>query len=290
MNFRPLIASLLAAAAIITSQPATSLPAAAQEMGPLLHPLAEAKVERAEIVAGKRPDGTDLIVTLSTQPAQGEAKRPVVILLHGGAPAGVPPASVWPIFETWGNALAASGIGAVMFDHHLGYPKRDLDTALAELDVVLTWIKDQGAAHGLDTARVSLFSFSAGGLFTPSLVDPARQLLVQRIAMFYPLTGVVEGSPSAAGIDPTLADRMTLAKAAGPVADSKVSLLILRAGADEIPGLLGLLDAGIGALLAADAKVDVINLPGAPHSFDYRTDTDAVREVIVRAIAFAQQP
>ena len=289
MNFRSVIAILVAivvAGAALCAIP----PATAQEMGPLLHPLADASVERAEIAAGKRPDGSDLIVTLSTQPAQGEAKRPVVILLHGGAPAGVPPASVWPIFETWGNALAASGIGAVMFDHHLGYPKRDLDTALAELDVVLAWIKDHGAAHGLDTARVSLFSFSAGGLFTPSLLDPARPLQVQRIAMFYPLTGVVEGSPSAAGIDATLADRMTLAKAAGRVADSTVSLLILRAGADEIPGLLGLLDAGIAALLAADARVDVINLPGAPHSFDYRTDTATVREVIVRAIAFAQQP
>lgn len=289
MTFRSIIAGL---AAIVVAGAALGAiaPATAQEMGPLLHPLADASVARAEIVAGKRPDGTDLIVTLSTQPVQGEAKRPVVILLHGGAPAGVPPASVWPIFETWGNALAASGIGAVMFDHHLGYPKRDLDTALAELDVVLAWVKDQGAAHGLDTARVSLFSFSAGGLFTPSLVDSARPLQVQRIAMFYPLTGVVEGSPSAAGMDPAMADRMTLAKAAGPVANSAASLLILRAGADEIPGLLGLLDTSVAALLAADARVDVVNLPGAPHSFDYRTDTAAVRAVIERAIAFAQQP
>ena len=102
-------------------------------------------------------------------------------------------------------------------------PRRRLDQALAETDTVLAWLAKEGAGRGLDTARLAVFVFSAGGLFVPELLSDGRPLRADRIAMFYPSTGVVPGSPTAAVTDATLAameglgaSRTNIAVAIGP--------------------------------------------------------------------------
>jgi acetyl esterase/lipase len=260
----------------------------AQMDGAIRHPRAMETVARETIEAGKRADGSPIEVTLSARTDGAAAKMPVVLLLHGGVPAGVPRPSTWQAYASWGSVLASSGVAAVMFDHSLGFPKRELDRALAELDQVLAWLAREGEARGLDTGNVTVMTFSAGGLFVPSLVDAARPLKPARIVMFYPLTGVVPGSPTAAVTEADLAERMSLKSAAPMLARCKARLVVLRAGADEVRGLSALLDESVAALLAADARVEMINLPGAPHSFDFKLERDDVRLAIDRAIELAR--
>ncbi len=260
----------------------------AQDNPPLRHPLVSADVLKEEVTIGQRADGSPVKITLSTPKGEGKSKLPIVLLMHGGIPAEIKaPASVWQVYRDWGTVIAASGAAAVMYDHSLGVPKRELDLALSQLDQVLAWLAAQGEGRGLDSKRVSVIAFSAGGLLAPSLVEDKRPLAVTRIALFYPSTGIVPGSPSEPLTSPELAQRMSLQKSAAAIAGRKMPLLILRAGGDQMKGLNALQDETVKVLLGADAAVEVVNLPGAPHGFDARLESPAVKDAIDRAIAFA---
>lgn len=256
---------------------------------PLKHPLRDAtNVERHAGEAGKRADGSPIAIDLTLpKPAPGKT-LPVVILIHGGLPdeASIRP-KAWQVFRDWGTALAASGVATIMFDHSLGVPRRRLDQALGETDAVLAWLAKEGPRFGLDTQQVTAFVFSAGGLFVPELLSDARPLRIARVAMFYPSTGVVPGSPTAAVTDAALTERMSLAAAAERLSKRRSPLLIIRGGGDQLPGLLKLMDETVATLLAADVRFELINVPGAPHNFDAITDTAEARAAIDRALAFA---
>ncbi len=255
----------------------------------LKHPLRDAaNVDRHSAEVGKRSDGTPIVIDLALPQPSGGKPIPVVLLLHGGLPdeASIRP-KAWQVFRDWGTVLAASGVAAVMFDHSLGVPRRRLDQALGETDAVLSWLAKEGPGRGLDTQRLGAFVFSAGGLFVPELLNESRPLRFDRIAMFYPSTGVVPGSPTAAVTDAALTTRMNLSMAAKRLASQRVRLLILRGGGDALPGLLKLLDETTADLLAADVGFELINVPGAPHNFDAATDSEDVRAAIDRALAFA---
>ena len=302
------IAGLLAACAVLatcpmaTAQaPAPAAPSAddaraqaivryiAATKATLKHPLRDAAtVERRSIEVGKRIDGSPIEIDLTLPQPAGGKPLPIVLLLHGGLPdeATIRP-KAWQVFRDWGTALAASGAAAVMFDHSLGVPRRRLDQALGETDAVLAWLAKEGPGRGLDTQRLAAVVFSAGGLFVPELLSDSRLLRVDRVAMFYPSTGVVPGSPTAAVTDAALTARMSLSAAAKHLASQRTRLLILRGGGDALPGLLKLLDETTADLLAADVAFELINVPGAPHNFDAATDSDAVRSAIDRTLDFA---
>lgn len=258
----------------------------------LKHPLRDAAdVTRQTIEVGKRADGSPIEVDLTLPKNPAGKPLPVAVLVHGGLPDEAKPLpKAWQVYKDWGTALAASGVAAVMYDHTLGVPRRRLDQALAETDAVLSWLAKEGAARNLDLQRVTALSFSAGGLFTPELLSDRRPLRISRAALFYPSVGVIPNSPTAAVTDAALAERMNLAAAASRIAKSGTPLLIIRAGGDELPGLLALLDETTRSLAAADVKFEMINVPGAPHSFDFLTDSADARAAIERALQFAARP
>lgn len=256
---------------------------------PLRHPLRTAAIGRISHTVGKRADASPLVIDV-TLPPDKHAAAPVVLLIHGGVPDEVTtlPRS-WQVYRDWGAALAGSGVATVMLDHTLGSPMRRLDQALGEVDTVLAWLAENGGALGLDTARIDVFAFSAGGLLVPALLADARPLRVSGAVMFYPSTVVVPGSPGATLITPEVARRMDLRAAAMTLSKRRVPLLILRAGGDEIPGLLPTLDASVSALLAADARVEIVNVPGAPHGFDALTTSADARDALDKALAFPRR-
>jgi acetyl esterase/lipase len=171
-----------------------------------------------------------------------------------------------------------------MFDHTLGFPPARLEQALAELDTVLRWLTEQSTARGLDSTRITAVTFSAGGLFAPSLLSEPRPAPLRALLMFYPLVGASAFTEGATALEPALRERLSLRNAAASVAARGTPVLIFRAGKDEVPRLLSQLDEAITALLAADAPVEIVNLPGLPHSFDMFSDTPQVRDSITQAL------
>lgn len=208
---------------------AFSGPLQAQDNPPLRHPLVDTDVMKEEVTIGQRTDGSPVKITLSTPKGASKGKLPVVLLMHGGIPAEIKaPASIWQVNRDWGTVIAASGAAAIMYDHSLGSPKRELDLALGQLDQVLGWLSAEGEGKGLDTKRISVITFSAGGVLVPSLLDSKRPLAVGRVVLFYPSTGVVPGSPSEPLTSAELAARMNLKLIAGLIAERKLPLLFLR--------------------------------------------------------------
>lgn len=240
---------------------------------PLAYPQApERDLPRTEISGGG----------FLVKPCASPRDAPVVLLVHGGLPdaATIPP-SVWRVYQDWANVLAGRGVAAVMYDHGLGSPDRRLDRAVGETDRVLEWLARNGATHGLDVDRVFLLTFSAGALLVPELTRPGRPLPVRRVGMLYPMTG---RGPSDRSPEETVA-RMDLGRAASEFRDGPPAMII-RAGGDEVPNLLPLLDERIQALLAEDAPISLINLPGAAHGFDLETGTPRSNAAIEAMIAF----
>ena len=79
---------------------------------------------------------------------------------------------------------------------------------------------------------------------------------------------------------------MAFGNALDALAKRRTPLLVFRAGADAIPGLLPVLDAAVTQALARDLEFELVDVPGAPHSFDM-TSTPAVMESLVtRTIEF----
>lgn len=246
----------------------------------LRHPLADAAVRRVTETVGRRADGSPLVLDLSFPPDMGPGGRPVTLLVHGALPDGMGGTMrEHAMYRGWGAALAASGSVGLMLDHSLDWPQLNLDRALAEIDQVLTWVSMEGPGRGIDASRLTAILVSAGGVLAVELLCGARPLPVRGASLFSPLVA----DPSAAAGTPR---RHSLADAAPRIAEGGRRLQIFRAGGDA-PGLLQMLDHAVAALLAADADLEVHNLPNAPHCYEVHLDTPQVRAQIDRALQFA---
>ncbi len=237
-----------------------------------------------DLKIGERADRSALTIDVYVPRGSGDTALPVALLVHGGLPDMIPvQPSAWRAYRDWGTVLAQSGVATVMFDHRLGYPRRRVDEAMQEIDQVVRWLKQPASARApasaaLDTARLHVITFSAGGLLVPEIARRYQQ--VAGVVMFYPLLGIDADADN----DAATAGRLNFAGALPVLAQRRTPVLIFRAGADEIPGLLARLDAAVAAALQADLKLALVNLPGAPHGFDFLQDSPDTRAAIRRTI------
>ncbi len=254
---------------------------------PLQHPLRTAAVKRSTMPIGTYADGSPMLVELTRPATSSRNPLPVVLLVHGGLSDDAPVRPrAWQVYKDWGTVLAASGVAAVMFDHGLGGPQRRLDRSLSEIDIVLRWLKSDGARLGLAVDSIHVAGFSAAGLLASELLRKDRPMPVSRMLLVYPLTGIAPEAAVSSGADDATAARMNLGANAAFVAKRGAKLLVIRAGADAIVGLLPLLDRNVAALIAADARLELVNVPGEPHGFDAEHDTPDVRAAIDRSLRF----
>lgn len=244
---------------------------------------------------GRRADGSaatgDLYLPAAA-PAAG-LRHPVALLLHGGVPDALPiRPRTWQVYRDWGHLLARHGVAALVFEHRLGAAPHRLDDAMQDVAQALAALRDAVATVPIDTGRVAALAFSSGGLLVPELLRQHAALGIGRFALLYPATGL----PARVGQSPdeaAHAARMALQPALGVAARDGVPLLVVRAGADTVPGLLPHLDAALAAALAANARLHVHNLPRAPHGFDNAppaadaADAEAARDAIAATVAFA---
>ncbi len=251
---------------------------------PLIRAQGDADVRRrVDVVVGARPDGSALLADLYLPRLPTVARPPWALLVHGGLPDGVPVLPrQWQVFKDWGALLAQRGVAAVMFEHRLGSPRRRLDEAMDAVAQVAHWLRISADAPPLRAAPGGAIVFSAGGLMVPEMIRRRAELALDRVAMYYPLTGMDADSNH----DEATVRRMSLSDAMPLAAEQGVMLQIVRAGADQVPGLLPRLDRTVAAALAANVRLELINLPRAPHGLDSIAGSAGAPEAIDRTVAF----
>ncbi|MFJ8668777.1 alpha/beta fold hydrolase [Streptomyces sp. NPDC093600] len=197
--------------------------------------------------------------------------RPAVVFVHGGpVPLGVEPTPRdWPGFVGYGTYAAGRGAVGVTLDHGLhdlgGYPRAADDLAAA--------VEHVRADPRVDAERVALWFFSAGGLLSADwLAAPPPWL--RCVAATYPvLAPLPQWGHSASRFHPA---------AAVPAAGA-LPLVVTRVERER-PEIAATVEEFLTAAAECDARVEVIDVPGAHHGFETIDHTDPARRAVDRAM------
>jgi len=205
------------------------------------------------------------------------ARRPAVLLVHGGVP-GALPVKEMGSFRSWGRLIAAQGMVAVTFTHRLQWPLAQLAEAAADVRSAIGYVRDNAARFAVDPDRLCIVAWSAGGpLLTVSIQD--RREYVRCQVALHALVDI-------RGVAMEGADQFSLSTYLRDPAFPP--LFIARAGKDAIPALNERLDRFVADALAANAPVTLVNHPTGVHGFDVENDDERSREIIRGVLEFLQ--
>jgi acetyl esterase/lipase len=199
---------------------------------------------------------------------------PCVVLIHGGPVSPETKPKDWPAFDSFGRALAASGVAAVTFNYR--FPGSEhLASATADVRALIDHVRRQAKELQIDAQRLCLWAFSGGGPHL-SIVIRENPNYVRCMVAFY---ARLDARPGQDEYSP-LAQMQAGPKKMAP-------LFIARAGKDSVK-INGSIDS-----LAQEAKqrgfpVEVANYAEGVHAFDIDQDTDESRRIIIDAIAFVK--
>jgi len=213
-------------------------------------------------------------------------RRAAVIFIHGGGPPGAPMKEMG-VYTSYGRLIAAQDLVAVTFTHRLGFPKTLIQEGGADVASAIAYVRAHAAELNVDPERLCLAAYSAGGpMLSPYLKDAPSY--IRCLVAFYPIFEI-EGSAvhKAAETPATLAAWSPLRQLDKP--GRKPPLYLARAGADEIPQLLGGLDCFIAEAVRRDYPMTLANNPGAPHGFDITGATPRTLEILDETFAFVKR-
>ena len=236
----------------------------------------EARVERNVVYSS--PDGRQLRADIYT-PAAGDGPWPIVLFISGAAQN----PKDWPLYISWGQLAAASGLAGVTLEHRLGFPERRYSEGAADISALVGYLKANGARHRVDAQRICLIVYSGGGpMWTVGLRD--RDPSIRCLAGFYPFLSTEHLNLTEAKTT------KEVAAAHSPIAfldrPGLVPMLVARAGRDQIPGVNASIDAFVAEALRRNAPIEVINHPEGRHGFDYLDDGPRTRAIIERVVSF----
>jgi acetyl esterase/lipase len=238
------------------------------------------RVERgvAYLPAGRK-EKADLYLPLEM--AKGE-KLPAVVMIHGGG---------WNSGERdarreieIGSTLARHGYIAMSIDYKLAYGKYAVwPTNLWDCKTAVRWLRVNANRLGVDSKRIGVLGGSAGGhlaamvaLTTPDAhLDPAEPYgdVSCAVSCCVDMYGIADVGTyhDAKMLGKSFAEAPELYEAASPVTyatSNAPPFLILCGTADTVvnPQQSKLL---AKTLKDAGARVQLVVIPGAPHSFDF---------------------
>jgi acetyl esterase/lipase len=211
-------------------------------------------------------------------------RRPAVLFIHGGVPAGSP-AKNMGVFQSWGRLVAASGMVGVTFTHRLGYPKLQLPGAAGDVSAAVDYIRARADSLKIDRDRICLVAYSGGGpLLSAAMRD--KPAYVRCLVAFYALLDIQQSELHKEH------ELVETAKEFSPIthlatdASRIAPMFVARAGLDEIPGINDSIDRFIREAISKNAAIIVANHPQGVHGFDIATDDDRSRQIIRGVITF----
>jgi acetyl esterase/lipase len=238
-------------------------------------------------VVYKRDAGADLKMNIYA-PAQlsGDTRMPAVFFVHGGPmPAEFTAPTRWGVFVSYGELAAASALVGVTFNHRLHAPT-DFERSQTDVAAAVDYVREHAAELNVDADRIALWYFSGGGpLLSAVLRD--RPSYVRCVLAFYAVLDMRHMIPADAD-----AAKVARAAALSPAAYVRAQgvglpMFVARAGLDQ-PMINQAIDTFVQEALAGNATLDLMNHPAGRHGFDILDDDPRSREIIARAVAFAQ--
>ena len=233
-------------------------------------------------VVYERVGGAELLADIYLPPEETRTARPGVVVFQAG---GAENTKDWAAYTSLGRLVAASGLGAVAFNHRLRYPQRRYAEGAEDLRAILELLRRDGSALGLDGSRVAVATFSGGGpMLAPLLRQPPPS--IRALAGFYSFLDTEHVKLDEAGIT---AETARAFSPLGAIESGKAEvppLFIARAGKDAIPGVNKSIDAFVAKALERNLTFTVVNHPIGAHGFDHKDDDARTREILEMALAF----
>lgn len=221
---------------------------------------------RVRDVVYKRDGDAELAMKVYTPAgSSGDARVPAVFFIHGGPiPAQMTPPTQWGVFVSYGELVAGSALVGVTLNHRL-YALTDYGRAQSDVAAAIDYVRSHAAELNVDADRIALWYFSGSGPLMTALLRE-RPDYVRCLIAFY------------AYLSPTGNVRSEVAN---------LPIFLARAGLDQ-PLINQAIDAFVQEALAGNALLEVMNHPAGRHGFDILDDNERSREIIARAVAFAQ--
>lgn len=159
------------------------------QSGPVEKP--EAEITDIEIPGG--PTGT--VNLRIVKPIGAPAALPVVLYFHGGG---------WVLggkatHDRLVREIATGSDTAVVFVDYTLSPEARYPSAIEQGFTALTWVAENGAAHGLDSTRIAIAGDSAGGNLATAVAMVAQERGGPELKfqlLFYPVTDANFDTPS----------------------------------------------------------------------------------------------
>jgi acetyl esterase/lipase len=213
----------------------------------------------------------DLYVPAAQAPSGG---WPIAVLFHGGPIGSDVRPKDWPLYQSYGRVLAASGVAAAIPNYRLSSPIA-WQPATEDAVHLLKYLRTNSSDLKINADAMALWAFSGGG---PQVGIAIRSQLpyVRCLVSFY---AFLDTLPPAAEYSPL-----------GMLREEPEWLppmFIGRAGKD-IPELNLGVDAFVEEARKAGHTVQVADYADGVHAFDVEQDTDESRKIIREAVAFVK--
>jgi hypothetical protein len=241
--------------------------------------LSLAGTERVRVTRGhayRREDDEDLVIDVYA-PEDRRGPRPAVVCVMGYPDRGMRAffgcnAKDMGSYDSWARLCAVTGITAVTYACR--QPLTDARLVLAE-------VRRHAAAWEIDASRMAVWSCS-GNVPAALAVLAAEGDSIAAAALLYGYMLDLDGATDVANAASTFKFQNP-GVAGGVHALPVVPTLVVRAAADEMPGL----NASIDRLVAASEgrPITLIDHPG-PHAFDVAEASEASRQTIRTVLEF----
>lgn len=210
-----------------------------------------------------------------------EASLPVVILVTGHADPTIEAAVGCKLkdseaYISWAKLIAISGVVAIT------YANRNPASDIVSL---VNFLQEKSVSLSLDLERVGIWSCSANVPNALALMI-SRQAKIRCATFLYGFMFDRDGNSY-------VADTASQSGFAAPNAErsiehmpSDTKLLIVRAGADKVPGINQTIDDFCAEALRLNLPMTMVNHSTAPHSFDIFDTSDLTKEIIRGVLGF----
>jgi len=182
-------------------------------------------------------------------------------------------------YRTWGRLLAVSGLVAVTYAND--EPEKDSFRAL-------DYLSKNARKLGIDIENLGIWSCSAN---VPNALALAMSMRFNFCCATFLYGYMLDRGSNSFVQDAASSSGFAAPNAHRSIDDfpSNVALRIVRAGADQFPGINQTIDDFCTDALDRNHEITLVNHPNAPHSFDILDNSQRTKIIVSETLSFFAQ-